>query len=400
MDETSNLDASDYTCMLCGQTVLREGSECFDCRQARPEALRQETRTREHQGPRTLAKTITAIAAVGIAVFLVGIAGLGSPEAGWTVDLRAPVQSLASATGVGVVIGTDQGTVVSLDELSGKRRWRIAEAEGAVRGLTVRDGRVYFTIGNTGAYAVDLRTGGVVWEYHTGVICEHLAMNGDMLLLSLHDRIVAIEQETGDEAWVYLMRDGQVAGDLLARDDTAWFGFAEQNDAGEVGGGGIAALNLETRVPIWQTDVGRAVHKTPLLAIGTLIVIGESGRMFGLNARTGEIDWKHDGVTSGPVAHGEALFVARRQAFVGLDAQSGAEAWTTPHALGDCGAIVLEGGSVFFVGKREIRAVRTKTGRQRWAQEFDHDLCDVLAFGGGWMYVATKLGQVHALRMP
>jgi outer membrane protein assembly factor BamB len=412
-----------HTCLLCGQPVLREGSECFDCRRSRPEVLRQETRTDERRRAPLVGKAIAATAAVAVAVFLVGLADFGAPELAWRHATHAPVTSMAAAAGVGVVVGTERGEVVALDELTGERRWHVSATDGTVRALTTLDGRVYFSVGDSMAYAVDLRTGRVDWDFRTGAACTALAFDRRHVLLALPDRIVAVEREDGRPAWRYHLPARLEASALVTQPGMAWIGYREdpsgrgdrggrggdRSEAGSDGtdrdgadrdGGGVLALDLDTRVPRWQTDLRAAVATPPVLATGTLVVLTTANRLVALDAHTGNVRWRRDGVDLAPAARDEVLVAATPGAFLAFDAASGSEVWSTPHELAGRGAAVVQEASVFFVARREIRALRRKTGRQRWAQTFDDDLCPVLAFAGGWMYAATRLGDVCALRMP
>jgi quinohemoprotein ethanol dehydrogenase len=220
----------------------------------------------------------------------------------------------------------------------------------------VKDGIMYMVTGNDDVFALDAKTGKILWEHWSGIgqqistVCcgwlnRGLAMGEGMLFLGQLDaNMVALDIKTGKEVW---------------------------------------------RTPIEDWHNGYGITNAPLYFDG-IVYSGNTGGEFGvrsrltaLDAKTGKILWRWYALP-GPGEVGSDTWPA------GTDhaMRGGASIWNSPaldpqlgliyFATGNCGpdydGSMREGDNLFCAS---IVALKAKTGEYAWHfQEVHHDIWD------------------------
>lgn len=220
----------------------------------------------------------------------------------------------------------------------------------------VKDGIMYVITGNDDVFALNAKTGEILWEYWSGIdqsistVCcgwvnRGLAMGDGMLFFGQLDaRVVALDMKTGKVLW-------------------------------------------KTELEKWQNGYG--ITSAPLYYDGLVYSgitggeFGVRGRLTALDAKTGEIKWRWF-TLPGPGEPGSETWPA------GTDhaMRGGASIWNTPavdpelglayFAVGNCGpdydGSMREGDNLFCTS---IVALKAKTGEYVWHfQEVHHDIWD------------------------
>jgi alcohol dehydrogenase (cytochrome c) len=220
----------------------------------------------------------------------------------------------------------------------------------------VKDGIMYVVTGNDDVFALDAKTGRMLWERRSGIdqkistVCcgwlnRGLAMGEGMLFLGqLDTNVVALDIKTGKEVW-------------------------------------------KTPIEDWRN--GYVVTSAPLYYDG-IVYSGISGGEFGirgrltaLDAKTGKILWRAYTLPTGEEVGSDTWPKGSNQSTRG-----GAAIWNTPaldpelgliyFAVGNCGpdynGAVREGDNLFCAS---IMAVKAKTGEYAWHfQQVHHDIWD------------------------
>ena len=220
----------------------------------------------------------------------------------------------------------------------------------------VKDGIMYMVTGNDDVFALDAKTGQILWEHWSqigqtistvccGWINRGLAMGEGMLFLGQLDaNMVALDIKTGKEVW---------------------------------------------RTPVEDWHNGYGVTNAPLYFDGIVysgITGGEfgiRGRLTALDAKTGKILWRAYTLPA-PGEPGGDTWPAGTDHF----SRGGASIWNTPaldpqlglvyFAVGNCGpdydGSMREGDNLFCAS---VLAVNAKTGAYAWHfQEVHHDIWD------------------------
>src|SRR5579872_2634877 len=220
----------------------------------------------------------------------------------------------------------------------------------------VKDGIMYVVTGNDDVFALNAKTGEIIWEYWSGIeqsistVCcgwvnRGLAMgNGLIYLGQLDANVVALDMKTGKVAW-------------------------------------------KTPIEKWQNGYG--ITSAPLYYDGMVYSgitggeFGVRGRLTALDARTGEIKWRWFTLPA-PGEKGSETWPA------GTDhaMRGGAAIWNTPavdpelgllyFAVGNCGpdydGSTREGDNLFCTS---MVALKAKTGEYAWHfQQVHHDIWD------------------------
>ncbi len=220
----------------------------------------------------------------------------------------------------------------------------------------VKDGIMYVVTGNDDVFALNAKTGEIIWEYWSGIdqtistVCcgwvnRGLAMGeGQIYLGQLDANVVALDMKTGKVAW-------------------------------------------KTPIEKWQNGYG--ITSAPLYYDGMIYSgitggeFGVRGRLTALNAKTGEIMWRWF-TLPGPGEKGSETWPPSTDHAM----RGGAAIWNTPaldpelglvyFAVGNCGpdydGSMREGDNLFCTS---IVALKAKTGEYVWHfQQVHHDIWD------------------------
>jgi quinohemoprotein ethanol dehydrogenase len=220
----------------------------------------------------------------------------------------------------------------------------------------VKDGIMYIVTGNDDVFALNAKTGEVLWK-----------------------RWSWIDQRRTSACCGWLSRGLAMGEGML---------FVGQLDAN------VVALDIKTGREVWRTPIenwhnGYSITSAPLYFDGVVYSgiaggeLGTRGRLTALDAKTGKILWRAYTIPS-PGEIGSDSWPAESDAWM----RGGAPIWNTPaldpqlgliyFATGNCGpdydGSVREGDNLFCAS---ILARRAKTGEYVWHfQEVHHDLWD------------------------
>jgi len=237
----------------------------------------------------------------------------------------------------------------------------------------VKDGVMYISTGNDDVFALDAKTGQILWEHWSGIgqqistVCcgwlnRGLAMGEGMLFIGQLDaNMVALDIKTGKEVW---------------------------------------------RAPVEDWHNGYGITNAPLYYDGIVysgITGGEfgiRGRLTALDAKTGKILWRAYTLPA-PGEPGGDTWPAGTTHY----SRGGASIWNTPaldpelglvyFAVGNCGpdydGSMREGDNLFCAS---VLAVNAKTGAYAWHfQEVHHDIWDYDAASPVVLFDTTINGQ-------
>jgi outer membrane protein assembly factor BamB len=122
--------------------------------------------------------------------------------------------------------------------------------------------------------------------------------------------------------------------------------------------------------------------------ISDLVFVAFNGRIFAMDARTGERKWVHDfdSRMSVRLVVRDDRIIALASGLTCLDAASGRVAWTTERVSAD--TLLVHGDRVFIGGSGEVRCFDATTGKLLW-----HDGYDGMGLGAVAIAVAGEAAQ-------
>jgi outer membrane protein assembly factor BamB len=228
-------------------------------------------------------------------------AATGAPS--WTYQALSESARILSASspavsGDTVVAAFGSGELVALKANNGNDLWNEAlsrasrtSALSEIRDIPGRpviyNGDVY-AVSHSGVFAAtDLRTGQARWTLPVVGVTAPIAAGDVVYAVGKDGLVICAARETGQIYWIKNLNEG----------------FKSKRKGGVFGVGG-----QKQQRPIWSG---------PLLSNDRLLIVGQTGELVALNAKTGEIQkrvgLKGSSITS-PIAMGDTVYVVTQEA--------------------------------------------------------------------------------------
>ncbi len=274
------------------------------------------------------------------------------PVISWIADVGAGDGEDAALLSQPIVFG---GTIFSLDSLAevsayglsdGRLYWRtdledIVDDSGAFGGgIAYDDGKVFVTTGFARIFALDGRTGQVLWEQRAPgpMRSAPVVDGGRVFAVTLDNQAIALNAGDGAVLWQHRGVEEQVG--LLGSSSPAVAGpiVIVPYSSGE-----LYALGVESGRVLWNnslaavrrsdsiSDIGQ-VRGLPVIDRGLVFATSNAGRTVAIDLRRGNRVWERD--LGGPLtiwAGGDYLFLITNKAeLVALERDNGAIQWVTP----------------------------------------------------------------------
>lgn len=292
-----------------------------------------------------------------------------------------------------LIVGSDQGFAVSLD-FRGRENWQFPVRD-KLRGVhstpCVDQERVYFGAYDGFFYALEARTGELVWESQLGQwIGSSPALCPELVLVGVEfgergGRLLALERETGKVRWKLKANHyihsapyfdsprcqvivGSNDGSLRAADGRSGLVRWHFQSGGEIKAqavvdsagscfftsmdGYVYALDSATGRLLWQRSLGGRLYFTPHLFGDTLLVGTQSSRLVALARDSGRICWVAT-LPGSPVGGAErlgrdlVLLSASDGSAHILNAANGSRLWTYPTQRGMVGGPTVRGNEFY-----------------------------------------------------
>jgi len=342
----------------------------------------------------------------------------------WTFATNGAVRSSPEILGGVVYVGSSDGYLYALDERTGRMRWRCAGGSAVTSSPAVAGGFVYAHTYDGRVFAVRAADGRPVWARSLGpparlawghesgddyasspaVVGARLyvgGIDGNLYALDARSGAVIWRLRTGGRIWsspavaggaVYV---GSLDGKLYKADATdgalRWT-FATDGAALASGSFGYDR---------------RTIQSSPSVGDGIAYVGSRDGTLYAVDAERGTLRWRFDNSvfwsnTSPARANGlvyagnsDGLFVQ------GVDARSGKEAWKYTTALQVFASPSVAGDAVYtgdWAGF--MYAVDAKSGALFWKYRSDgRRIMSSAAIDGGHLVFGSDDGLVYDLRL-
>ncbi len=216
----------------------------------------------------------------------------------WRVPTKQAVMGAATIYKGVAYIGGGDGCMRAIDIHTGEVKWVFDQLKNYVltRPLVYR-GKLYFGCWDTYFYALNLSDGSLVWRWTNGKSNGKLSpasvwpvASDGKIFITAPDRFwTCLDAETGAQIWrtnqykvretVGLSEDGKTVYSKCMWDD-------------------VVALDAMAREPQvkWVVNAGFGYEHDPCMPLekgGTLWVGTKNGLLIGMNAKTGQVMWRH-----------------------------------------------------------------------------------------------------------
>ena len=223
-----------------------------------------------------------------------------------------------------VFVGSGDSCLYAIDSKTGKLLWKF-HTGGIIRSSpTVYNGQVYFGSWDGFIYALKANEGTFVWKYDTrgkyykNVQPSPQIANGILYCGSRNPYFYALNAETGKEIWKYSYDFSWVESSATIKKGVVYVGSSDLKK--------VFAFDANTGKAIWQLPVDGTAWSTPFYDQGN-IYIGlasykndksamEGGGLLAIDAETGKQKWEIKcgktsaigGVVSSPVVHDGMIY--------------------------------------------------------------------------------------------
>ena len=220
----------------------------------------------------------------------------GKPD--WKVKTgEAVVASPVIHDGV-VFIGSSDSVFRAIDLASGKIRWSYSGLQGFVETRPlVYEGKIIFGAWDTFLYALDEQTGALVWKWsnenlgrlYSPAACWPVASCGKVFIVAPDRYMTALDANSGNVVW----RSGKhkVREMIGISQDTSRIYVRLMNDS-------LLAFSPAPDKPVllWSSDCKYGYDIDPSMPVeedGRVMFGTKNGLIFGVQASTGDVVWKH-----------------------------------------------------------------------------------------------------------
>ncbi len=250
-------------------------------------------------------------------------------------------------------------------------------------------------------YAFDLKTGAVKWKYKVdlGVGSDPVFDDKNIYIITVDDQLLSLQKETGQLQWSF-RRAGQArhrfpkAAPLL-HGQLLYLASAD---------GHFYALDKKSGRVMWKTDLDAGAYASPTMVNGSIYVITQNKTLYHLDrssgARKGSLSLP-SGPSLSPLFDSGSLFIQSARALYAVDAGQLALRWTAE--LGSYAAgrfpVLWRDCVIGATQDGRIRCLRRDSGSPEWEYRVDAEITGGIGQSGDVIYVGTRVGGVHAIRL-
>ncbi|MBA2536078.1 MAG: PQQ-binding-like beta-propeller repeat protein, partial [Actinobacteria bacterium] len=272
------------------------------------------------------------------------------------------------------------GRFFALDAKTGKLVWEKQLKRCTAASPTVADGVVYQALmdpspckphdDNAPGYlvALDAETGEEAWRFEAGVTeSSPLLVDGVLYFGSWDKKIYALDAKTQRVLWTHRTGD-KVKGAAAYTKGTVYVGSYD---------GKVYALDAKSGKLRWGASAQGGIrgagnfYATPALAYGRVFIGNTDGKVYAFGAKSGRLLWSQDTggfVYSSAAVWGQTVYVGSySKRFFALDAATGDERWKFKANGRISGSPTVIDGVVYFSTlERKTYALDAKSGKQLW----------------------------------
>ena len=221
------------------------------------------------------------------------------------------------------------GLLLAVRTRDGKERWRFSLGPSETSPL-VAEGRVYVGDWRGKIYALDERTGRLLWSYKTdGAVKGAIAYSAGRVFAGSYDHhVYCLDAKTGKLVW------RGAAQERLGPRGTFYSTPAVSYGRVYIGStdGKVYSFGANTGKVRWSQSTGDYVYSSPAVWRRLVFIGSHDEHFYALDAATGDVRWRFDAggrISGSPaVIDGVVYFSTLKQKTFALDATNGRHIWT------------------------------------------------------------------------
>ena len=296
-----------------------------------------------------------------------------------------------------VYVGDADNKFYAIDLKTGKVLWNYEVEIGFVAAAAVRGGRVYCGDSDGVFYCWDAKSGKLLWKHKTEAEINSSAnFYKDSVLVGSQDgSLYRLKADDGRQYWKYtIMAAGGIQCSPTLAEGRCFVCGCDGN---------LHVIDVEKGHSVATLEIGDPTLATPAIR-GDFVYFGNEGaKVFGVNWRKPAIAWIYQhpqrqlAYRSSAAVTDSAVFVGGRDKNVhAIDRASGKVLWTFPTRGRVDSSPVLVGSRV-FVGSADGRlyAINAKSGKDIWQYDAGKGFTASPAVGGRRLVIGNDDGVLY-----
>jgi outer membrane protein assembly factor BamB len=273
--------------------------------------------------------------------------------------------------------GIRKGRVIALRQSDGKVLWDRLLPSRSESSPVIDGERMYIGSENGTVYSIDVHTGAVRWTFKaSGAVKSGLALaDGKLYFGDYAGRVYAIRQRDGSRAWstgTSGARFGLSSGNFYGTPAVAYGRVYLGNTDGNVYS--FSSLNGKLA---WRKKTGGFVYSSPAIAHvpggrPTVYIGSYDKKLYALHARDGRVLWSHKvtgRISGAPTVIGDIVYFSEldRKRTYGVGARTGRRVFE--FGRGQYTPVVSDGRMIYLTGYSSVYALRPLSAEGREQRE-------------------------------
>lgn len=259
------------------------------------------------------------------------------------------------------------------------RIFDIGEGGSFAQKPLVHNGIAYVGSMDHNVYAVDAKTGKLVWKFRTeGGILDSSAVikDGTIYIGSYDQNLYAIDSMSGKLVWKFRTM-GKIVSTAIVDDRNVYFGSSDHN---------VYCLNLKTGKFVWKFPTQGEVPSTPTIHEGKLFIGSYDHIFYCIDVKTSKLLWKFK--TQGDIFSKLPLLVHKNVIYFpsfdnylrAVDVNTGKLVWKflTGKYGGMGSGPVMYKDMMYQVNREGVLFALTPDGKELWNFRINHAMANVV----------------------
>jgi outer membrane protein assembly factor BamB/predicted MPP superfamily phosphohydrolase len=328
----------------------------------------------------------------------------------WVFSSDANVISTPAVAGNLVIFGNQNGVVMALSQVTGKKKWSYKTNGAIFSSPAVRAGKVVLGSGDGNVYCLNVLTGQLLWKTKTEAsVLGSPVIVGDTVFIGGSDHnFLALDLKNGKEYWKFSGLQGPMVSTPLIYGSMVIFGAWDKH---------LYAVNRSNGQLAWQWDPGfTVINFSPAACIpvahdSVVYVVCPNRTLYAIDALTGATLWQNSetrvresiGMSQdGKYVYGKTMQDTVVAYATSRTAQRPAWAMHTGFGYEHVPSMLIEKGGQVFFGTRNgvVYAIDPATQKTVWAYKIDNSMVNTVRVLDKKQIIASTMdGKVALLNV-
>lgn len=271
----------------------------------------------------------------------------------WSVPIESKVSTTPLALDDKVIVGTEIGNVICLDNITSRQKWQLTGLGKIVDGFCYEKGTLFFTTTH-GFVCATTESGQIIYKVQNKypISCAPTLAEGKLVIGDDRGIVQCLDSKTGKMLWKNDSSATDIIGGFSVSNKKVFFGSFDNH---------VNCLELDTGKLVWQKRVDGWVQSPPLILDGVAYFQIRHTRLVGYNTETGEYFNEHEYQPSKSET-------------------------------------IASGNTILLGSNRRLETIASPSLNETWYYEFVDEQVSSISMGSGYLLVGTSLGRVYQFK--